>query len=48
MAFATDGIDGNPNGAWDLSAKAQMRLENVEETDPSFTALANECEDGTP
>jgi hypothetical protein len=48
MAFATDGIDGNPNGSWDLSAAAQMRLENIEESDPTFTALPNECANGTP
>ena len=36
LAFATDFVDGNTNGAWDLSASAQMRLENVEPTDASF------------
>lgn len=30
LKFATDAIDGNPNNAWDLSASAQMRLENVD------------------
>ena len=38
LAFATDAIDGNPNGRWDLSAAAQMRLESVDSSDPSFTA----------
>jgi hypothetical protein len=36
LAFATDLVDGTPNGSWDLSASAQMRLENVEPTDPAF------------
>jgi hypothetical protein len=31
LAFATDFVDGNAgNGAWDLSASAQMRLENID------------------
>jgi Flp pilus assembly protein TadG len=38
LAFATDLVDGTPNGFWDLSASAQMRLENLENvasiTDP--------------
>ncbi len=38
LAFATDAIDGTPNGRWDLSAAAQMRLESLDFTDPSFTA----------
>lgn len=37
LGFATDAVDGTPNGAWDLSASAQMRLENVDPSDPSFT-----------
>lgn len=38
LAFATDLIDGTEDGLWDLSASAQMRLENIEEwrTDPLF------------
>lgn len=40
LAFATDAIDGTPNGRWDLSASAQMRLESLDFTDPSFTAPA--------
>jgi len=32
LAFATDFVDGNPNGFWDLSASAQMRLENIDPT----------------
>lgn len=36
LAFATDAIDGTPNGRWDLSADAQMRLESLDFTDPSF------------
>ena len=37
LEFATDLVDGNPgNGAWDLSASAEMRLENIDPTVPSF------------
>ena len=36
LGFATDAVDGTPNGAWDLSASAQMRLENVDPLDPFF------------
>ena len=32
MAFATDFVDGTPNGYWDLAASAQMRLENIDDT----------------
>jgi hypothetical protein len=39
LAFATDAIDGTPNNRWDLSASAQMRLEAVDPTDPSFTPI---------
>ncbi len=38
LAFATDAIDGTPNGRWDLSSAAQMRLEALDFTDPNFTA----------
>ncbi len=34
MAYATDLIDGTPNGYWDLTATAQIRLENVDPTAP--------------
>ena len=37
MAFATDLVDGSQNDAWDLSAAADMRMENVDETDPAYT-----------
>jgi hypothetical protein len=30
LAFATDAIDGTDNGSWDLSASAQIRMENVD------------------
>ncbi len=30
MAFATDLVDGTQNGAWDLGASADMRLEGVD------------------
>ncbi len=36
LAFATDFIDGTPNGDWDLSASAQMRLENIDSTVAGF------------
>jgi hypothetical protein len=36
LAFATDLVDGSPNGYWDLSVSAQMRLENIDDSDPSF------------
>ena len=36
LAFATDLVDGNTNGAWDLSASAQMRLENIDSTVSGF------------
>lgn len=37
LAFATDLVDGIPgNDAWDLSASAEMRLENIDPTVPSF------------
>ena len=29
LAFATDLVDGTPNGFWDLAASAQLRMENV-------------------
>lgn len=34
MTYATDLIDGTPNGYWDLKATAQIRLENVNPTAP--------------
>lgn len=36
LAFATDAVDGTPNGSWDLSASAQMRLENIDSTVAGF------------
>jgi len=36
LAFATDLVDGTPNGFWDLSVSAQMRMENVDEMDPAY------------
>ena len=36
MAFATDLVDGTENGYWDLSVSAQMRLENIDDSAPSF------------
>jgi hypothetical protein len=37
LAFATDLVDGTANGFWDLSASAQMRLENVDPDDAAFS-----------
>lgn len=37
LAFATDALDGDPNGRWDLTADAQMRLEYLDEGEPGFT-----------
>jgi hypothetical protein len=37
LAYATDLVDGNPgNDAWDLSASAEMRLENIDPAVPGF------------
>ena len=37
LGFATDALDGTPNGAWDLTADAQMRLEYIDESELGFT-----------
>lgn len=37
LAFATDAMDGVPDGAWTLTADAQMRLEYLDESEPGFT-----------
>jgi hypothetical protein len=36
MGYATDALDGNSNGTWDLPVTAQMRLENIDDTIPGF------------
>lgn len=36
LSYATDALDNVPNGRWDLTASAQMRLEYVDDSDPSF------------
>jgi hypothetical protein len=36
LAFATDFADGTNDGAWDLTASAEIRLENVDDADPLF------------
>lgn len=43
LAYATDLVDGSSNGFWDLDASAQMRLENIDETQMSFAPPAQEC-----
>ena len=35
--IATDFVDGNQNGFWDLSASAEMRLEHIDSTAAGFT-----------
>ena len=40
LAYATDAIDGYPNGQWDLSASASMRLENADAA--AINAAAND------
>ena len=37
MSFATDLVDGTADGFWDLTATAQMRMENVDPADPALT-----------
>ena len=37
MGFATDAIDGTPNGKWALSVSAQMRLEKIDPSVSGFT-----------
>jgi hypothetical protein len=39
LAFATDLADGTNDGAWDLTASAEIRMENVDDADPSFDPL---------
>ncbi len=36
LTFATDAVDGTPNGKWDIGASSQMRLEHIDNTVPSF------------
>ncbi|HXG26924.1 MAG TPA: TadE family protein [Candidatus Binatia bacterium] len=43
MAFATDLTDGSPNGFWDLSTSAQMRMENIDNTAPGFNPPGSTC-----
>lgn len=37
LGFATDAIDGTPDGSWTLSSSAQMRLEHPFSTAPTST-----------
>jgi len=43
LAFATDVLDGTHDGKWDISGTAQMRMENIDDTDPLFVAPAAIC-----
>lgn len=43
MTFATDAVDGNPNGSWGMSASAQMRLENPDDGEPTFDNSLPSC-----
>lgn len=36
MGYATDALDGNSNGKWDLPVTAQMRLENIDDSITGF------------
>ena len=36
LAFATDAVDGTQDGRWTLSASAEMRLENIDDTVTGF------------
>jgi len=37
LAYATDFIDGTHDGYWNLSAQAEMRLENIDPTAAGYT-----------
>ena len=43
LEFATDLVDGEPNGFWDLSASARMRLENIDDSDPLTFVDPGQC-----
>ena len=43
LAFATDLIDGSPNGFWDIGASAQMRMEHVDSTVLGFAPPTATC-----
>ena len=43
MGFATDAIDGTPNGMWDLSVSAQMRLEKIDPSVAGFIDPGGPC-----
>lgn len=43
MAFATDLTDGTANGSWDLSASAQMRMENIDRSLAGFSGPGVAC-----
>jgi len=43
LAFATDLVDGTPNGFWDIGASAQMRMENIDDTVSGFAPPAATC-----
>jgi hypothetical protein len=43
LAFATDLIDGSPNGYWDIGASAQMRMESIDDTVTGFAPPPTAC-----
>ena len=43
LAFATDAIDGNPNGDWDMSVSAEMRMEFADDTVAGFDPVITIC-----
>lgn len=40
LSFATDAIDGTSNNKWDLSASAEMRMENVDAAEVAASGIA--------
>jgi TadE-like protein len=44
LAFATDLVDGTPNnGAWDIGASAQMRMEKIDDSVGGFQSPTAAC-----
>jgi hypothetical protein len=43
LAFATDLVDGVPDGSWEIGASATFRMENIDDTVPGFAAPGVAC-----
>jgi hypothetical protein len=43
LSFATDLMDGSPNGYWDIGASAQMRMERIDDTVAGFAPPTAAC-----